>query len=166
MSISQSERGPPGRSKCRSKRRSAKFEILIGPTAHNIASTLIGVADRYFGPDHADRELIAELRRLRKCLGARATGLTKKNRRLLLELSDPQLRAKLYELPDRLAAWAVRTTPAQGARAMQLAVAIAILLIGSPGQSGPSLAREFGEPTQQPGTECLDIFCHPQATKT
>jgi integrase len=99
------------------------------PTAHNIASTLIGLADRYFGPDHADRALIAELRRLRKCLGAKPTGLTKKNRRLLLELSDLHLRAKLYELPDRLAAWAGRTTPAQGALAMQLAVAIAILLV-------------------------------------
>jgi integrase len=98
------------------------------PTAHEIASALIGLADRYFGPDHADRELIAKLRRLRKCLGAKPTGLTKKNRRLLLELSDPHLRAKLYELPNRLAAWAA-TTPAQGARAMQLAVAIAILLV-------------------------------------
>jgi integrase len=99
------------------------------PTAHNIASTLIGLADRYLGPDHADRALITELRRLRKCLGPAPTGLTKKNRRLLLELSDPQLRAKLYELPKRLAAWAARTTPAQGALAMQLAVAIAILLV-------------------------------------
>jgi hypothetical protein len=99
------------------------------PTAHNIASTLIGLADRYFGPDHADRELIAELRRLRKCLGAKPTGLTKKNRGLVLELSDRRLRAKLYELPERLAAWAARTTPVQGYRAMQLAVAIAILLV-------------------------------------
>jgi integrase len=99
------------------------------PIAHDLASTLIGLADRYFGPDHADRELLAELRRLRKCLGAKPTGLTKKNRRLLLELSDPHLRAKLYELPNRLAAWAARTAPARDAAAMQLAVAIAILLV-------------------------------------
>jgi hypothetical protein len=98
-------------------------------TAHNIASTLIRLADRYFGPDHADREMISELRRLRRCLGPIPTGLTKKNRRLVLELSDTRRRARLYELPDRLAAWAARTTPARGAQAMLLAVAIAILLV-------------------------------------
>jgi integrase len=99
------------------------------PTAHNLASTLIGLADRFFGSDPTSSKLMEELRRLRKCLGPKPSGLTKKNRKLVLELSDPLLRAKLNELPERLAAWAARATPIRGALAMQLGLAISILLV-------------------------------------
>jgi integrase len=55
--------------------------------------------------------------------------MTEKNQRLLLELSDPAILAKLLLLPERLANWAARTTPARGALAMEFAVAIAVLLV-------------------------------------
>jgi len=99
------------------------------PTARNLASTLIGLAKRTFGSGPAALEHIAELRRLQKCLGPQLKRLTVKNRRLLLELSDPFVRAKLLLLPEQLANWAARApTPVRGAVAMELAVAIAILL--------------------------------------
>ena len=97
------------------------------PTAHNIASTLIGLARRYLSSDASALDQLAELERLRKCLGAPPKGLTKKNRNLLRALDDPGLRAKLHFLPERLANWAERTTPTRGAVVMQVAVAIAIL---------------------------------------
>jgi hypothetical protein len=87
------------------------------PTAHNIASTLIGLARRYLGSDASALDQLAELARLRKCLGPRPKGLTKKNRNLLRALDDPGLRAKLHFLPERLANWAERTTPTRGAAA-------------------------------------------------
>jgi integrase len=120
------------------------------PTAHNIASAIIGLADRYLGPGDADRALIAELRWLRKCLGPKPTGLTKKNRDLVLELTDRRLRQNLYELPDQLAASAARTSPAQGYRAMQLAVAIGILLI-APIRISNLAALRFDRHLSRPG---------------
>jgi integrase len=98
------------------------------PTARNLASTLIGLTKRTLGSGPAALEQIAELRRLQKCLGPQPKRLTVKNRRLLLELSDPFVRAKLLLLPEQLAEWAARATPVRGAVAMELALAIAILL--------------------------------------
>jgi site-specific recombinase XerD len=99
------------------------------PTAHNLAGTLIGLAKQRLGSSPAALDRIAELRGLQRCLGPQAQGLTEKNQRLLRELSDPATLARLLLLPERLAAWAPRTTQARGALAMELAVAIAILLI-------------------------------------
>jgi len=70
------------------------------PTAHNIASTLIGLAKRYLGSDASALDQLAELERLRKCLGPPPKGLTKKNRNLLRALDDPGLRAKLHFVPE------------------------------------------------------------------
>jgi integrase len=99
------------------------------PTAHNLASTLIGLAKQRLGSSPAAIDRIAELRRLQRCLGPQLQGLNEKNRRLLRELADPQILARLLLLPERLAAWSPRTTQVRGAMAMELAVAIAILLI-------------------------------------
>jgi integrase len=99
------------------------------PTAHNLASTLIGFAKQRLGSSPAALDRIAELQRLRRCLGPQREGLTEKNRRLLLELSDPATLAKLLLLPERLANLAARTTWARGGLAMELAVAVAVLLI-------------------------------------
>jgi len=99
------------------------------PTAHNLASNLIGFAKHRLGSSPTALDQIAELRRLQRCLGPQPQGLTEKNQRLLRELADPQILASLLLLPERLAAWAPRTTQARGAMAMELAVAIAILLI-------------------------------------
>lgn len=46
---------------------------------------------------------------------------------MLRTLDDPDVRAKLLAVPERLASWAERATPARGAVAMEIAVAIAIL---------------------------------------
>jgi integrase len=97
------------------------------PTAHNIASSLIGLARRIMGSDAAALDQLAELRRLRRCLGPQPKCLTEKNRTLLCTLDDPAVRAKLYFLPERLGNWAERMTSVHGAVAMQIAVAIVIL---------------------------------------
>jgi integrase len=99
------------------------------PTAYNLARTLIGLAKQRLGSSPAALDQIAELRRLQRCLGPQAQGLTEKNRRLLRELSDPATLARLLLLPERLAAWASRSTQTRGALAMELAVAVAILLV-------------------------------------
>jgi integrase len=99
------------------------------PTAHNLARMLIGFAKQRLGSTPAALDRIAELSRLRRCLGPQPQGLTEKNRRLLRELLDPATLASLLLLPERLANWASRTSWARGALAVELAVAIAILLI-------------------------------------
>jgi len=99
------------------------------PTAHNLARMLIGFAKQRLGSSPAALDRIAELHRLRRCLGPQAQDLAEKNRRLLRELSDPATLAQLLLLPERLAAWAARGTQARGALAMEVAVAIAILLV-------------------------------------
>jgi integrase len=99
------------------------------PTAHNLASTLIALAKRSLGTGPAALDQIAELQRLRQCLGPQSKRMTEKNRRFIREVSDPAILAKLLLLPERLANWAARTTPIRGALAMEYAVAIAILLV-------------------------------------
>jgi integrase len=99
------------------------------PTAYNLARMLIGFARQRLGSGPAALDRIAELRRLQRCLGPQPEGITEKNQRLLLELSDPATLTKLLLLPERLANWAARATCARGALAMELAVAIAVLLI-------------------------------------
>jgi hypothetical protein len=94
------------------------------PFAHNMAQTLISLAKRLVrpGPFALDK-----LRELQRRLGPQRKRLTEKNRALLRTLDDPAVRAKLYFLPERLANWAERTTPAKGAVVMEIAVAISIL---------------------------------------
>jgi integrase len=99
------------------------------PTAYNLARTLIGLARQRLGSSPGALKRIAELHRLRRCLGPQPQGLTEKNRRLLRDLSDPATLARLLLLPERLAAWAPRSTQARGPLAMELAVAVAILLV-------------------------------------
>jgi integrase len=95
------------------------------PFAHSISITLIGLARHWvrLGPDELE-----ELRQLERCLGPKSTGLTKKNEKLLRTLDDPEIRADLLLLPERLAKSAGRMPPARAALRMELAVAIAILL--------------------------------------
>ena len=98
------------------------------PTARNLAGTLIALAKQRLGSEPAALARIAELRRLRKCLGPQPECLTTENRQLLRELADPSTLERLLLLPGRLADWAACATPVQGAQAMEVAVAIAILL--------------------------------------
>lgn len=98
------------------------------PTARNLAGTLIALAKQRLGSEPATLARIAELRRLQKCLGPQPDGLTAKNQQLLRELADPSTLERLLLLPGRLADWAARATPVQGAQAMESAVATAILL--------------------------------------
>jgi integrase len=60
-------------------------------------------------------------------LGPQRKRLTEKNRELLRTLDDPDVRARLLLLPERLSNCAERRTPVQGAVTMQIAVAIGIL---------------------------------------
>jgi integrase len=98
------------------------------PTARNLAGTLIALAKQRLGSEPAALARIAELRRLRKCLGPQPEGLTAENRQLLREFADPGTRARLLSLPERLADSAARATPVRGAQTMAVAVAVAILL--------------------------------------
>jgi len=95
------------------------------PFAHNIGWTLITLAKRWLKLDSAALDKLMELKGR---LGPQRKGLTQKNRTLLRTLDDPVMRAKLVFLPERLSTWAERTTSVRGAMAMQMAVAIAILL--------------------------------------
>ena len=97
------------------------------PTARNMAGMLITLAKQRLGSDPAALGRIAELRRLKKCLGPQPEGLTAKNQRLLRELADPATLERLLLLPGRLADWAARAAPVRGAQAMVFAVAIATL---------------------------------------
>jgi integrase len=105
-------------------RRYLKDPKTPRPFAHNLAWSLISLARRWVRLDPGS---ISELDDLRKCLGDQPKRLTEKNRMLLNTLDDPAVWAKLLVLPDRLAKWAERATPARGAITMQIAVAIGIL---------------------------------------
>ena len=94
------------------------------PFAHNIAQTLTTLAKRWVKLDFASLD---KLKGLQERLGPQRKRLTEKNRALLRTLDDPDARAKLLLLPERLANWAERRTPIQGAVTMQIAVAIGIL---------------------------------------
>jgi hypothetical protein len=92
--------------------------------AYNIAQTLITLARHWVKLDPTS---LGELEKFRRCLGPQPKRLTEKNRTLLRTLDDPDVRAKLFLLPERLATWAERATPVRGAIAMEIAVAVAIL---------------------------------------
>ena len=94
------------------------------PFAHNLAHTLIGLARRWVRPDPP---AIEKLKELQQRLGPQRKGLTDKNRALVRALEDPDVRARLLLLPERLANWAERATPIRGVVAMRIAVATAIL---------------------------------------
>jgi integrase len=94
------------------------------PFAHNIAQTLTALAKRWVKLDPATLD---KLKELQGRLGPQRKRLTEKNRTLLRTLDDPGVRARLLFLPDRLANWAERRTPVQGAVAIRTAVAIGIL---------------------------------------
>jgi integrase len=108
-------------------RRYLKDDGKPRPFAFNIGHTLIGLARRRWGADPTALAKIKELERLQGCLGPQRKRLTEKNRTLLRTLDAPAVRAKLIDLPERLANWAERKTPVQGAVCMEIAVAIAIL---------------------------------------
>jgi integrase len=94
------------------------------PSAHNIAQTLTTLAKRWVKLDSASLD---KLKGLQGRLGPQRKRLTEKNRALLRSLDDPDMRTRLLLLPERLANWAERRTPIQGALAMQIATAIGIL---------------------------------------
>src|SRR5215472_12083335 len=94
------------------------------PFAHNIAQTLTTLAKRWVKLDSASLD---KLNGLQGRLGPQRKRLTGKNRALLRTLDDLDVRARLLLLPERLANWAERRTPIQGAVPMQIAVAIGIL---------------------------------------
>src|SRR5215469_11893804 len=94
------------------------------PFAHNIAQTLTTLAKRWVKLDSASLD---KLKALQGRLGPQRKRLTEKNRALLRALDDPDVRARLLLLPERLANWAERKPPIQGAVSMQIAVAIGIL---------------------------------------
>jgi hypothetical protein len=80
------------------------------PFAHNIAQTLITLAKRWVKLDSASLD---KLKGLQGRLGTQRKGLTEKNRALLRTLDDPEVRARLLFLPDRLANWAEFPNPAK-----------------------------------------------------
>jgi hypothetical protein len=94
------------------------------PIAHNIAQTLTTLAKRWVKLDTASLD---KLKGLLVRLGPQRKRLTEKNQTCLRTLDDPDVRARLLLLPERLANWAERRTPIRGAIAMQIAVAISIL---------------------------------------
>src|SRR5215472_4491231 len=94
------------------------------PFAHNIAQTLTTLAKRWVKLDSSSLD---KLKEFQGRLGPQRKRLTEKNRALLRTLDDPDARAKFLLLPERLANWAERRTPIQGAVPMQIAVAIGIL---------------------------------------
>jgi integrase len=94
------------------------------PFAYNIAQSLITLAKRWVKPDSATLD---KLKALQGRLGSQPKRLTEKNRVLLRTLDDPDVRARLLFLPERLANWAERRTSVQRPVGMQIAVAIAIL---------------------------------------
>ena len=106
-------------------RRYLKDDGKPRPFAYNMSNTLMSLAKRWVKSDPAVLEKLKNLQgrlpRQRKCL-------TEKNRSVLRTLDDPVVRARLYFLPERMANWAERTTPVNGAIAMQTSVEIAILL--------------------------------------
>ena len=106
-------------------RRYLKDDGKPRPFAYNMGNTLISLAKRWVRPDPA---VLEKLKNLQGCLPRQRKGMTEKNRSVLRTLDDLDVRRKLYLLPERLAGWAERTTPVHGAVAMQIAVAIAILL--------------------------------------
>jgi integrase len=99
------------------------------PFAHGLAVTLLGLARRWVKPGP---EALEDLRNLKGCLGPQHTGFADKNDKLMLALDDPNTRAELLLLPNRLAEWATRARPDRArpeyaAIMMELAVALAIL---------------------------------------
>jgi hypothetical protein len=117
------------------------------PFAHNIAQSLITLAKRWVKLDSATLD---KLKALQGRLGPQPKRLTEKNRALLRTLDDPDVRARLLFLPERLANWAELRISVQRPVAMQIAVAIAILqsaplrianLAGLRHRSAPCAAR-------------------------
>lgn len=106
-------------------RRYMKDDGKPRPFAYNMGNTLISLAKRWVRPDPA---VLEKLKNLLGCLPRQRKCMTAKNRSVLRTLDDLDVRAKLCLLPERLAGWAERMTPVNGAVAMQNAVAIAILL--------------------------------------
>jgi integrase len=94
---------------------------------HGVAGTLITIATEWSG---ASTDEVAELKKLRRKLGALPSGLTDKNKSLLRKFADTRLLDALIQLPDKL--WRkARREPAGSKRAfidLQTALAIDILL--------------------------------------
>lgn len=102
------------------------------PFAFGLGVSLLGLARRWVKPGS---ETLEQLRNLKQCLGPQPEGFAEKNEELLLALDDPDIRARLLLLPERLAEWAGRAPlpcarPENSALMMSWAVALAILRIG------------------------------------
>jgi integrase len=96
------------------------------PFAHGLAITLLGLARRWVKPGP---EALEELRNLKGCLGPQYTGFADKNDKLMLALEDPDTRAKLLLLPERLVEWAERAPPrSAGPRRVEVMVSLAVAL--------------------------------------
>src|ERR1700687_2796477 len=94
---------------------------------HGVAGTLITIASEWSGASTAE---VAELRKLRRKLGALPSGLTDKNKSLLRRFADTRVLDGLIQLPDRL--WRKARRDLAGSKRpfidLQTALAIDILL--------------------------------------
>jgi integrase len=98
------------------------------PNAFNkgVAQALVAVAKEWV---RVDEERLAKLKRIAAKLPAPQPGLVEKNKVLLRNLEDPDLDARLIELPERLLAKALTMKPSEKQLACaQAAIAIAIQL--------------------------------------
>ncbi len=92
---------------------------------HNFALLLVILARHWVKAPEAD---VTALKALRRKLDPGKTGMTKKNRRRLLQFTDPRNVAKLLSLPSALVAQARRSERAGIADALKVQTALAIAI--------------------------------------
>ena len=92
---------------------------------HGIAITLTAISEEWV---KVPPNTVATLKNLRSKLGPLPSGLTEKNKALLLSLDDPRLKAALVQLPDRLWHAARRANSHRSFVDLQTALAIDLLI--------------------------------------
>jgi len=92
---------------------------------HGIAITLTAISAEWV---KVPPNTVATLKNLRSKLGPLPSGLTEKNKALLLSLDDPRLKAALVQLPDRLWHAARRANSHRSFVDLQTALAIDLLI--------------------------------------
>src|SRR5262249_34791562 len=81
------------------RRRWEREGRKVSAYTHGLAGSLIAIAKEWV---KVPTERLATLKAVRRKLGGVPSGLTKKNKDTLRQFNDPQLLARLVNLPDRL----------------------------------------------------------------